>query len=309
MRRYRRLLPDTALRTLRTTGGGCLPTNNDDQLTGEDPPPANKFSVYEPNYFLSAFNKGDFGHVKFKISFKYSLGWPGFLERLGTSRRDNQLYFAYTQQSFWDLYSYSSPMRDVNFEPMLHWEHTFHTKADPEKTRGRWVGRFDSYKLGGLHESNGQEGERNRSLFQLYAHAGLSLTHNTDNCRFGLKRVELRPTVWAWIGLADDNKDIAEYRGYGQLVTSFLFDYRSIRRTAGMYPLQVDHILIPAVHTTSVTSVAFNPFLSFSDSGWWPTLYFQHWYGYGESLLNYDNRLYGFKAKSTFRAGIQFRFQ
>jgi phospholipase A1 len=135
----------------------------------------------------------------FQISFKTRF-WASEDRRLGA-------WFAYTQQSFWQVYNdeNSSPFRDNNYEPELKiaWQ--------PKRS---WAG-FDwqLLSIGYNHQSNGRADPLSRSWDRLVAEIGI------EKGDFALL---LRP----WIRIDDDsddtdNPDITDYYGYGDLTAVY----------------------------------------------------------------------------------------
>lgn len=135
----------------------------------------------------------------FQISFKTRF-WASEDRRWGA-------WFAYTQQSFWQLYNenLSSPFRDTDYEPevKLVWQ--------PQR---RFAG-FDWQLLGiGYnHESNGRADPISRSWDRLVAEIGI------ERGNFALL---LRP----WLRVDDDsddadNPDILDYYGHGDLTAIY----------------------------------------------------------------------------------------
>ena len=260
-----------------------------------------RYSVYEPNYFLTNFGQNDFGQVKFKVSFKYDLGFN--FDKWSKRFQKDGIYFAYTQTAFWDIYDYSAPMRDVNFSPLAYWQHQVYGKRKNHSKKFF----LDNYKVGYLHKSNGQpNGANNRSIFQSFSHFNFIWSVNPNNSAgFKLVKADLNAYGWIWNMLADENKNIADYDGYGQLVTTLHFDYSNLAANQ-VYPLEISNVTIPAKHAIStVFNLIYDPFIH--SLPWFPYLYMQYWHGYGESLLNYDNRYNGGKPENIFRMGVQFR--
>lgn len=251
-----------------------------------------RYSEFEPNYFISNFGSNEFGQVKFKISFKYDL-----LFDTAVSNK-NKLFFAYNQLSFWDLWDKSSPMKDVNYSPMLMYMYNIQAE--------------DSYKLkltkiisSVIHQSNGKNDTLNRSINKLFFRLRFGNKFPNNNNRFHLSSLTFFPEAWIWFAVSKDNKDIAKYQGYGQLITSLGFDWG---QKSKLTPIRIESILIPANKGLSYyINFVCNPFKKFHKYTWVPNLYAQYWNGFGESLLNYDNRFFGFKRQSTFRLGLQFR--
>lgn len=97
--------------------------------------------------------------VKFQLSLKTKL-WQDILGK------DLDLWFGYTQQSFWQLYSFddSSPFRETNYEPeiILNYRTDYRLLG--------WKGRF--LNVGLNHQSNGQSEPLSRSWNRVVASAG-----------------------------------------------------------------------------------------------------------------------------------------
>ena len=231
-----------------------------------DKPPPLAISVYEPVYLLVG---GDDGlNAKFQISLRFRL----FDDRGRLARRlpwiDN-LYLSFSQTSLWDLNDISKPFKDSSYRPRLFF-------ADYDMAR-YLDGRLRlGLETGFGHESNGKEGADSRSFNMLYARPTLSF--GDEN---GL-RFYLAPLVHNYIA-DDENPDLADYRGYvdwqfglgskggldfwATLRKGKRSDYGSVELSAS-YPLSK---------------------LSGGDlTGW---LMLQYFGGYGESLLDYREKL------------------
>jgi outer membrane phospholipase A len=248
---------------------------------------------------MSNFGQGDYGQVKFKISFQYDIG-------IGKGVQDtvNKLYFAYTQFAFWDLYEGSAPMRELDFTPMLMYQHKFYPKEDHHI--GSWKFSIPYIKIGYLHQSDGRADSLNRSLFKVFVHSNLTLLNNAGNKNFKLKKINLFPQIWAWNMLASQNDNIADYQGYGQLITSFTFDWG--KPIPDIYPMELTGVLIPAKKAFSyMFNLSLNFFKKWDKASWVPNFYAQYWNGFGESLINFDNRFLNYLRQKIFRMGIQFR--
>ncbi|HMJ12757.1 MAG TPA: phospholipase A, partial [Polyangiaceae bacterium] len=106
-------------------------------------------TFHRTNYFISGFSEQT--QVKFQFSFKYDL-WP--------NRTGHAVYFAYTQKSLWDLWSFSrsSPFRESNYNPELvyTYRHAAAAATEPRCTLVAEQAGFD-------HESNGEAGSQSRS--------------------------------------------------------------------------------------------------------------------------------------------------
>ena len=89
--------------------------------TAESPLPARyarKFSLNEPMYFSVGWRGST--NARFQISFRYR--FIGSREDEPMAPGERQLYFAYTQTSFWDTESESAPFRDTAYgpRPVIH---------------------------------------------------------------------------------------------------------------------------------------------------------------------------------------------
>ena len=117
------------------------------------------------------------------------------------------LWFAYTQQSQWQVYNdrHSRPFRETNYMPeaILAWH--------PQRRLGPLNWRL--FSLGYLHQSNGRADPLSRSWDRVYAQLGFDTNHFT---------LLVRPWIHLQAGTGkDDNPDITHYLGYGDLVLSY----------------------------------------------------------------------------------------
>jgi len=136
------------------------------RLAAEDQTRENPFVLtpHNPNYLLfwaydtsphgSAFQQAfpdedidlNDTEVKFQISFKYLLG-------KNLIKGNGDLYFAYTNRSFWQAYNkeISSPFRDTNHEPEMWLSF---------KRNATWWGFTNrAIDIGAVHQSNGRGGQ------------------------------------------------------------------------------------------------------------------------------------------------------
>jgi len=157
---------------------------------------------YEPIYFLAGTN---LAKSKFQFSFKYRLFNPkGSLNESMPWLQG--LHLAFTQTSFWDLKSESTPFRDTSYKPEL-----FVLSPNSGLRPNSMDGLF--FQLGYKHESNGRGGLESRSTNSLYLQS--IMVFYDEESRFGLG---LSPKIWFYI--ANDNEtnpDLSAYRGYFDL--------------------------------------------------------------------------------------------
>ena len=224
-------------------------------------------SLHRPNYFLAATytrnpNRELYESVgrdtpkHYEAKFQFSIRmmvWKSLLKGAA------DMYAAYTQMSMWQIYSYSSPFRETNYEPEIFL--SFDTDFNVLGLTNRLI------FFGVNHQSNGMGPDLSRSWNRIF----MEFIADKGNFMTGLK-------VWYRIPEdeeEDDNPDIDKYLGYGQIwgaykyrknVFSFLFrnnlrfDHNKTGFEAGWsYPI---------VNTFRV--------------------YVQYYNGYGECLADYN---------------------
>ena len=228
--------------------------------------------LYQPNYLLFArytdevntapyeplfdafAEDGDFEDVeaKFQLSFKGRL--------LTSEDRRWGLWFAYTQQSQWQVYAgdISSPFRETNYMPELFGSFR----------PGVQLGEFDFNLLnfGFTHQSNGRADPISRSWDRLFVEGGF-------------ERDNLALIVRAWTRIKpgdyeDDNPDILDYMGYGQVTALY-------RRGENTFTLMARGNLETGKGAAQFSWTS-RPLLGPLRA------HFQLFSGYGESLIDYD---------------------
>ena len=208
---------------------------------------------YEP-LFDSFADEYDFEDLeaKFQLSFKGRL--------LTTEDRRWGLWFAYTQQSQWQVYSddISRPFRETNYTPELF------GSFRPDVELGGL--KFNLLNFGYTHQSNGRADPISRSWDRLFVEGGL------DSESFAL-------IVRAWTRIEpsageDDNPDITDYLGHGQVTA--LYRWRDNTFTLmGRGNLSTGK---GAAQFSWTSRPILGPL----------RVHFQVFSGYGESLIDYD---------------------
>lgn len=258
---------------------------------------------YGWNYFLF----GGVGHperqAKFQVSVRYGLiALP----------HDLSVNFAFTQTSWWSLYSDSSPFVESDYAPeaFLEWRRSsclqpvdasFSLGGGEGPHRSRtWQERraegqpvcdeedatLSALAAGFLHQSNGLAGTDSRGWNRVYGQA-------TFTFRFGSGPYQQRaflqviPRLW-WIASQDDTDDphMVTYYGPGELRVIL-----ASPATAAGQQVEVEALArkgwldnsYGAVQTTLQVRPWPRSFLS-------PWLIAQWWYGHGQRLLRYDQR-------------------
>lgn len=233
-----------------------------------------RFAAYEPIYFLYGTEQPN---AKFQISFKYQFVPPD--SPLGRKAPAlTGFHVGYTQISFWDLEGESKPFFDNSYKPELLW-------LWDDIRPGDWgpIKRLD-LQLGVQHESNGRSGDESRSLNIAYVRPTVTFGDRSDWF------VSVAPRIWSYIGSNDDNDDIEQFRGYGDLkLVVGKGDGLQIAAT-GRLGADGDRGSLQVDVSYPIRKVLFDSFDVY--------LHGQYFTGYGESLLRYDD------SDSTFRLGI-----
>jgi len=271
------------------------------------------FEAYEKNFFMPfAYNKDKPPRVfkalpagtiddnfypeydsHVEIEYQFSLNKQVSYDLLGFKE---YLYFAYTQKSWWQAYIDSAPFRETNYKPEVYLLFPASQKMNEDIGLKRW-------QLGFMHESNGQEGFQSRSWNRFYL---------TGHWQFGNLFLSTR----AWYKLpetdkqagfddptspnfnpndkGDDNADISEYLGYGDLKFHYLYD-----------DIQLDLLVRNNLRFNSQNKGAYEfGFLkpiTGSKSTYW---YVEVFYGYGASLIDYNREVTKISAGFAFSRGL-----
>jgi outer membrane phospholipase A len=260
--------------------GAAAPVADENEST--DPAPdVDLLTFHRTNYFVSGFSNST--QVKFQFSIKYDL-WP--------NRTKHAVYFAYTQKSLWDLWSFSrsSPFRESNYNPELFYTH-WHDAADRAHPGCTLV----SEQAGLDHESNGEAGAASRAWNRLFAASSAACVDARGwFVGWGAK-------IWLPFG-TKDNDDITDYAGYGELhVRSGSMDdarWWGAGEVAltGRKGVATNGSLLAELTWRPGYRGAFGSAFRFA-----PYIYAQLFTGQGETLLSYD------RTEHSVRVGIALR--
>jgi len=241
-------------------------TGRAEAYVNEFDPPHWSTEGYKANYFLFGTDL-----TKLSLSFKIRM------------IQDSNLYFAYTQLMFWELWANSSPFRDLNYNP----EFFYRIVLNGRESTWLDVGLFE-------HESNGLGGSVSRGWDRSYLRYSSGEIFGTDHAiRWSMK-------VWALPYIVDpNNMDIGRYRGTYELEISGrdffkdFFDRNDI--TIRLYPggpSYCDPTKGGQEIIFRINRLYLKPIL--------PMFTIEFFHGYGENMLDYKT------SRTEIRVGIGF---
>lgn len=214
--------------------------------------------LYKFNYLLPvtyAKTVPNDGRKSVETKFQISLAKPLFYDVFGLRE---SLVAAYTQTSWWQITKKSSPFRETNYQPEI-----FLNFASPKYLEQIGV---KNLKFGLLHESNGRDGTNSRSWNRAYVQGDIVYGNLT-----------ISPRVWSVIGEKNDNKEILNYIGHGDLRLSYKLNDQ-------IFSLMLRNNLHFDKTNKGAAEISYMfPIFSTGVYG-----YLQYFTGYGESLIDYD---------------------
>ncbi|MEL4429668.1 phospholipase A [Shewanella mangrovisoli] len=198
--------------------------------------------------------------AKFQISFKFPLWYNVFGD-------NGHLFFAYTNQSYWQLYNkdISSPFRETNHEPEIFMLFNNDWKIG-SVTNSFWG-------FGAVHQSNGKSGLLSRSWNRIYG----TMIFDAGPLAFATKvwwRIPEDEKTDIHQPRGDDNPDIDEYIGKAEFVGVYGIDDHRFTLTLKTNFKDIDR---GSAEFTWSYPIIGNL-----------RLYTQYFNGYGESLIDYN---------------------
>jgi outer membrane phospholipase A len=219
-----------------------------------------RLSFYDPMFFVAGPSTD--ANAMLQLSFRMRLYEPRQPSR---AFLDN-LYFGYTQTSFWDLTSDSKPFLDTSYRPAF-----FYFVPDIGwRLSGHAVGLAAGYE----HESNGKDGDASRSIDSLFVKP--IFTWGDPNDFYWT----FAPKLYLYLDKSE-NEDIQKYRGYGDF--RFTYGNNSSWQLAASLRKGTDHDAynVDAQWTYPINRVF---------DGLTGYFMIQLSNGWGETLLNYNVR-------------------
>lgn len=239
------------------TANTAVPTSIADRML------SGRLSTYEPMYFAVGKNGDTLG--KFQFSFKYRLLLPD--DPRSRSFLDN-LYFAYTQTSIWDLSQESVPFRDTSYEPQLFyylkdtgWKSLLFTRMGVASGIG--------------HESNGKAGDASRAINTVF------LRPTWDFGNLDANHLTISPKFYYYLSKSG-NEDIQDYRGYVDLLVKY--------GSPDSWQLATTLRKGTVGWRGSIDSQLTYPLAKLIGSAWGGYLWVGYFNGYGEDILDYNQR-------------------
>jgi len=197
--------------------------------------------------------------AQFQISFKLPL-YQNFLN----TKAD--LFAAYTQNSYWQVYDtkHSSPFRETNYMPELFMQWNIDKKT------------LKSIRLSFIHQSNGQDVGKSRS----WNRTEIAFVFNKKNFEYGFnlwdrwnEDKKSDPTSTK----GDDNPNLIDFIGTGKYYIRYKNDKINLdlvhQNDIFNYNINKGNILF------DITFPSINKNFDF---------FIRYFYGYGESLIDYD---------------------
>ena len=209
---------------------------------------------YLPFRSLLKEDKGlSHAELAYQLSFKIKMIEQAFNKPL-------DVWFGYTQKSFWQAANHdaSSPFRETNYEPEVM--AVVPLKGSLLGVNARFAG------IGFVHQSNGQAGSLSRSWNRTYAQVGV------DKGNFSLVG-----RVWKRMSEAaedDNNPDIVDYMGRGDLLASYLWDNGQELTANLRYNMSTNKSGLQIGYTYPIAGKV--------------GAYVQVFSGYGQSLIDYN---------------------
>lgn len=221
-------------------------------------------SAHDVNYFLPvsyryngeypSVNKHETGSVE--AEFQFSIKYDFTANLLGL----NEIYsFGYTQLSFWQFYEESAFFRETNYNPEVFITFPFATYFSSKALK--------AVRVSFAHESNGRGGEEERSWNYLRL-----------STYFQYKFLFMDLTFWHRLpDTTDYNPELIDYMGHGHL--RFMLPYKK----------HITQMLLRSnFNGNSAIEMNYSyPISSRNDL----FLYIKGFSGYGESLIDYNNKV------------------
>jgi phospholipase A1 len=218
---------------------------------------------YKENYILPVTINLDQKDEKEAIETKFQIS---IMKPFYKGIFDDEIYFfAYTQVSWWQIMKDSAPFRENNYEPELF------VMFPTEKYHKNW----DAVIFGLNHQSNGRDREYSRSWNRAYVRFLFHFEKLIFNMRIWYRFSEPKKRYPSDPD-GDDNPDILDYLGYGDM--KIMFPYKDNLFTSLIrYNTSTQKGAIELSYSKPIKNDMF--------------LYAQYFFGYAESLIDYNKKI------------------
>lgn len=220
-----------------------------------------RLDYYKDLYFIMG------NDTKVQISLKYTMY---------NFNKQHNFYFGYSQYMFWDLFKYSSPFREINYNPEF-----FYIFNKPFKY-------IDYVQISPYeHKSNGRDGIETRGVDKYY---GLIQLSTQTYFNFGLEY-----KLFGYYRIEKENQHIKEYMGDSEIKL-----FVNLLEEKGEYLTDKEEIYIKLFTTNIIKFHSYELGFKLRMVTEWTTPYFfiNYYSGYGESLIDYNKKV------KSWRAGI-----
>ncbi len=222
-------------------------------------------------------------YKQYEAEFQISLKKPLSFNLFGLHET---IAFAYTQKVWWQIYAPSAPFRETNYEPEIFV--TFPTTKEIDKKSG-----LKGFRVGFVHESNGRSGLQSRSWNRIYLGSIWQKGNLFTNFRIWHRIPEDKKSSPTDLN-GDDNPDILDYMGYGDISLFYLFGKHQI----GMVVRNNLHL---NKDNKGAVMIDFSSPMPYTKDSFW---YLKLFSGYGESLIDYNHAVTKFSVGFSFSRGL-----
>lgn len=232
------------------------------------------FRPYKDNYIVFGQARTDDGSPPFsgeQLDTKFELGLTfNLFQEITNLTFLAPLAFGYSQRSWWDISEDSEPFAEHNYNPEIFWRFDQPSRPLP--------GRFPFIDIVGVeHQSNGLPGAGSRSWDRAYIQKEFDL----------LPRLSVDVKLWNVFGEEDNNRDITDYLGQGEVTFKFMPNDRTRLR-------------LKLLKGNNVEKYSYQLDISYRRP-WVNSAFFISYYeGYGEALISYNQKT------RSLRAGLYF---
>jgi outer membrane phospholipase A len=191
------------------------------------------------------------------------------------------IYFAYSQTMFWEVTKDSRPFEDIDFNPEFYYVKSI----DHPVIRG--------LSLGLEHRSNGKAEDESRSLDRIFAEMQARIGRGAWRMHGAVRLYWLYDMDW------QTNGDIRQYVGFVAMRLNFEGITEKLFPSRGEIYLALLPGGVPNAEKGR-GAVEFTVKYRFGLSDVMPYVMFQYYYGYMESLIEYD------RLQRSYRVGLAF---